>query len=94
MPQFRASQDVTELHVLAIDIVESFKSELNGRFTYENVELWQALQALSPVDHSQNNFLDFILSIPLIEYCHSIPYFRDSTGDAKEALRCEFRLFL
>ena len=93
MPQFRASQDVTELHVLAIDIVESFKSELDGRFTYENVELWQALQALSP-DHSQNNFLDFILSIPLIEYCHSSPYFRDSMGDAKKALRCDIRLFL
>ena len=67
MPQFRAPQDVTELRALAVDIVESFKSELDGRFSDENVELWKALQALSP-DHSQNDFLDFTLLIPLIEY--------------------------
>ena len=79
MPQFKAPQDVTELRALAVDIVESFKSDLDGRFSDENVELWQALQVLSP-DHSQNDFLDFTLLILLIEYCHSIPFFRDSMG--------------
>ena len=63
---YRAPQDVTQLRALAVDIVESFKSELDGRFSDENVELWQALQVLSP-DHSQNDFLDFALLIPLIE---------------------------
>ena len=95
MPQFRSTQDVTELRALAVDIIESFKSELDGRFSGENVKLWKALQALSP-DHNEEEFLNYKLLIPLLEYCYTIPYFKGimgELGDAKETLKSECRIF-
>ena len=50
---------------------------------------------MSP-DHSENDFLDCKLLDPLLEYCHSIPYFKGIMGEvenAKDTLRCECRLF-
>ena len=35
MPQFRAPQDVTELRALAVDIVESIKSELDSGWSVQ-----------------------------------------------------------
>lgn len=98
MPIFRnpANDNIAmELRGLAVDVIESFKSELDGRFSNDNVELWGAFQSLSPT-HSMDKFLDGDLLLPLLKYAHTIPVFRSKLGDlrhAEENLRAECRIF-
>ena len=87
MPQFRdtassSTADVAAYRCMQLgkEIIDAMKVELDDRFTDNNVELWVAFQALSPVNDT-TKFLDAYLLVPLLEYAFTIPYFRKILGD-------------
>ena len=107
MPQFRNldghnhSSICRELRGLTVDIIDAFNNELDGRFSDDNVRLWDAFQCLSPLSN-RNNFLDADKLLPLLEFAFTIPIFKgdrtsgklgDTLEDASDDLRSECRLF-
>ena len=72
VPIFHKQSNVEELRALAVDVLESFKRELEGRFTDENTKLWDSLKNLLP---GSDHFLDRYKLKPLLEYLLTIPWF-------------------
>ena len=103
MPQYRdtassSTADVAAYRCMQLgkEIIDAMKVELDDRFTDNNVELWVAFQALSPVNDT-TKFLDAYLLVPLLEYAFTIPCFRkilgDDFDDAIEDMQSECRVF-
>ena len=103
MPQYRDTASSSTANVAAYrcmqlgkEIINAMKVELDDRFTDNNVELWVAFQALSPVNDT-TKFLDAYLLVPLLEYAFTIPCFRkilgDDFDDAIEDMQSECRVF-
>ena len=73
-----------------LDVIEQ---EFARRFSTENIQLWQAMEALSPDSAS---FLNSDVLIPFLEYAQSIPMVRDFISKNKlsiDDLHAECRIF-
>ena len=72
LPIYHKPSNVNELRALAVDVINSFDRELEGRFTDGNTELWKAFKVLLP---TSEHFLEPSKLKPLVEYVSTIPWY-------------------
>ena len=82
LPQYRDSDTILEFRALIVDIIEGFKSELDGRFSSSNVGIWDSLLSLSP-QFDKDKFLDQQRLDQLLVYAIYVPVFKSPSGESR-----------
>ena len=86
---------------LIVDIIEGFKSELDGRFSSSYVGIWDYFQFLSP-QFDKDKFLDQQRLDKLLVYAMNVPALkspsgegrlRDDVTEARHDLKAERRIY-
>ena len=72
LPIYHKPSNVNELRALAVDVLNSFDRELEGRFTDGNTALWKTFKVLLP---KSEDFLEPSKLKPLLEYVSTIPWY-------------------
>ena len=82
LPQYRDSDTLSEFRALIFDIIEGFKSELDGRFSSSNVGIWVSFQSLSP-QFDKDKFLDQQPLDKLLVYVMNVPALKSPSGEGR-----------
>ena len=82
LPQYRDSDTLSEFRALIVDIIEGFKSELDGRFSSSNVGIWDSFQSLSP-QFDKDKFLDQRRLDKLLVYAMNDPALKSPSGEGR-----------
>ena len=82
LPQYRDSDTLSEFRALIVDIIEGFKSELDGRFSSSNVSIWDSFQSLSP-QFDKDKFLDQQRLDKLLVYAMTDPARKSPSGEVR-----------
>ena len=82
LPQYRGSDTISEFRALIVDIIEGFKSELDGRFSSSNVGIWDSFQSLSP-QFDKDKFLDQQRLEKLFVYAMNFPALKLPSGEGR-----------
>ena len=70
------------MYSLIIAIIEGFKSELDGRFSSNNVGIWDSFQSLSP-RFDKDKFLDQQRLDKLLVYATNVPALKSPPGEGR-----------
>ena len=86
-PDYHSTETVTlcrrpEFRALIFDIIEGFKSELDGRFSSSNVGIWVSFQSLSP-QFDKDKFLDQQPLDKLLVYVMNVPALKSPSGEGR-----------
>ena len=101
LPQYRDSDTISEFRALIVDIIEGFKSELNGRFSSINVGIWDSFQSLS-LQFDKDKFLYQQRLDKLLVYAMDVPALKspygegrlgDDVTEARHDLKAECRIY-
>ena len=102
LPQYSDSDTISEFRALIVDIIEGFKSELDGRFFSSNVGIWDSFQSLSP-QFDKDKFLDQPRLDKLLVYAMNVPALKspsnegrlgDDVTEARHDLKAECRIYI
>ena len=100
LPQYRDSDTISEFRALIVDIIEGFKSELDGRFSSSYVGIWDSFQSLSP-QFDKDKFLDQqrldkllvnAINVPALKSLSGEGRLRDDVTEARHDLKAECRI--
>ena len=88
------SQNIRRPNIqIFIECLDLLISEFTRRFSTENLILWEAMAALSPIN---TKYLDYITLKPLFDYANKIPTLRDFYAKenlSSKDLEAECRIF-
>ena len=68
--------------ILIVEIIEGFKSELDGRFSSSNVSIWDFFQSLSP-QFDKDKFLGQQRLDKLLVYAMNVPALKSPSGEGR-----------
>ena len=85
LPQYRDSDSISEFRALTVDIIEGFKSELDGRFSSSNVGIWDSFQSMSR-QFDKDKFLNQQSLDKLLVYAMTVPALKSTLLNPRFAM--------